>query len=140
VWRTPTAQIPSSAAFVLGDNIENLTLVEGSLAVNGNGGGASNIIIGNSADNELLGLAGKDQLIGNAGNDKLDGGDGDTMVGGLGDISPSTTSATKYRKRWRRSGSSKVTHPRRNLASAIARRRRSGTANGSNASAYHRRQ
>ena len=80
-----TDSVISDVSFVLGDNIENLTLVEGSAAVNGTGGGASNIIIGNSVDNLLLGLAGKDQLIGNAGNDTLDGGDGsDTLVGGLG--------------------------------------------------------
>ncbi len=75
-------------------NVENLTLT-GHSAVDGEGNGLDNVILGNDADNRLDGLAGNDTLRGDAGNDTLTGGAGndildggadiDTMAGGTGD-------------------------------------------------------
>lgn len=68
--------VQSSIAFVLGDNIENLTLT-GSSGIAGTGNALDNILTGNNGANTLNG---------GAGNDTLDGGSGnDTMRGGLGD-------------------------------------------------------
>ncbi|GAB5606513.1 hypothetical protein TK5_25940 [Sideroxyarcus sp. TK5] len=62
--------------YVLGANVENLTLTQG-VALNATGNELDNILTGNSNDNTLTGLAG---------NDKLDGGAGaDTLLGGTGD-------------------------------------------------------
>ncbi|WP_156481709.1 choice-of-anchor I family protein [Anabaena sp. 4-3] len=67
--------------WVLGDNIENLTLVRN--ATDGGGNELNNRIIGNNASNTLVGLDGDDYLAGGTGNDTLIGGDGnDTLVGG----------------------------------------------------------
>ena len=63
-----TDTVESSVTFILGSNIENLTLT-GLLAINGTGNGANNTITGNGADNVLNGGAGTDTLIGGAGND-----------------------------------------------------------------------
>ncbi len=68
--------VNSSVSFVLGDYIENLTLL-GTTAINGTG---------NNLDNEMIGNTGANNLVGNAGNDVLDGKAGaDTLSGGLGD-------------------------------------------------------
>ncbi len=61
--------------YVLGDNIENLTLV-GS-AVTGSGNAGNNILHGHETHDTLYGLDGDDTLDGGLGND--------TMIGGLGD-------------------------------------------------------
>ncbi len=75
----------AAAIFVLGDNVENLTLTEAG-NINGAGNALNNILTGNSGDNVLSGGDGTDTLIGGAGNDTLDGGAGtDKMAGGLGD-------------------------------------------------------
>jgi len=58
--------VQSSASFVLGANVENLTLT-GVLAINGTGNTLANTIVGNAADNVITG-----------------GGGADTMTGGLG--------------------------------------------------------
>ncbi|MEW6351947.1 MAG: calcium-binding protein [Thermodesulfobacteriota bacterium] len=59
--------VESSISYALGDNVENLTLT-GDAAINGNGNGLDNVLIGNAAANVL------------------DGGSGsDTMTGGLSD-------------------------------------------------------
>ena len=73
-------------------NVENLTLAENVLAINGTGNASSNVLTGNSNGNTLSGLGGDDTLRGNggddtlngaAGNDVLEGGDGvDTLSGG----------------------------------------------------------
>ncbi|MEL6512191.1 MAG: calcium-binding protein [Pseudomonadota bacterium] len=64
------------ASYKIPEYVERLTL-EGSLAINGYGTSATDILVGNSAPNILEGYAG---------DDKLDGGEGnDTMRGGLGD-------------------------------------------------------
>ena len=75
----------AAAIFVLGNNVENLTLTEAG-NINGAGNALNNILTGNSGDNVLSGGDGTDTLIGGAGNDTLDGGAGtDKMAGGLGD-------------------------------------------------------
>jgi Ca2+-binding RTX toxin-like protein len=76
-------RVESSASYVLGANVENLTLT-GS-ALNGTGNTSANLIIGNSAANTLKGEGGADVLEGGLGDDKLDGGAGaDTLRGGAG--------------------------------------------------------
>ncbi|MEI6643950.1 MAG: calcium-binding protein [Novosphingobium sp.] len=71
-----TDLVTSSVTWVLGANIENLTL-SGSAALGGSGNDNANVLTGNSANNVLSGLGGNDTLNGGAGND--------TMAGGLGD-------------------------------------------------------
>src|SRR5207253_1392324 len=70
-----TDTVLSSVDWILGSNLENLTLT-GS-AINGSGNELDNVIIGNSQSNNLEG---------HDGNDTLDGGAGaDWMAGDLGD-------------------------------------------------------
>ncbi|MEH2045881.1 beta strand repeat-containing protein [Nostoc sp.] len=79
-----TDLVKSSVNWVLGNNLENLTLT-GSGAINGTGNSLKNILIGNTGANILNGEDGNDSLIGGAGNDTLFGGAGDdTLDGGLG--------------------------------------------------------
>ena len=67
--------------------VENLTLVQGSAAVNGTGNDLDNTIIGNSAANILEGGLGNDTLDGGGNADTLRGGDGDDIyVVTAGDI------------------------------------------------------
>jgi Ca2+-binding RTX toxin-like protein len=69
--------------YVLGDDLENLTLLAVAGVVKGTGNASGNKIVGNLYKNELLGLDGNDSLVGAAGGDTLDGGAGsDTMNGG----------------------------------------------------------
>ena len=73
-----TDTVSTPLAWVLGANLENLTLT-GTATVNATGNELNNTLIGNSANNLLTG---------GAGNDALTGGTGaDTMVGGLGNDS-----------------------------------------------------
>ncbi|CBL45948.1 Hemolysin-type calcium-binding protein [gamma proteobacterium HdN1] len=60
--------VNSSITWVLGTNLENLTLF-GNGAINGTGNTLNNIITGNDADNVLTGGRGSDVLIGRKGND-----------------------------------------------------------------------
>lgn len=79
--------------FVLGANLEVLTLLAGGLT--GSGNDLDNVLIGNDAGNTLRGgpgndfldgTSGDDQLYGEAGNDYLTGGDGqDQLDGGVDD-------------------------------------------------------
>ncbi|MEH1821952.1 MAG: cadherin-like domain-containing protein [Nostoc sp.] len=79
-----TDLVKSSVSWVLGNNLENLTLT-GSGAINGTGNSLNNILIGNTGANSLSGEAGNDNLFGDSGNDTLLGGAGnDTLDGGLG--------------------------------------------------------
>jgi Ca2+-binding RTX toxin-like protein len=65
--------VQSAVSYVLGANLENLTLT-GSAAITGTGNATANVIIGNSGANVLSGGAGDDILAGGAGNDTLTGG------------------------------------------------------------------
>ena len=77
-------RVESSSNYILGPNVENLTLT-GTAAINGIGNNLNNVIIGNGAANVLNGGAGNDRLSGGAGNDTLNGGAGnDTLDGGTG--------------------------------------------------------
>jgi trimeric autotransporter adhesin len=58
----------SSVSYVLGANVENLTLT-GSESINGTGNTLANIIVGNSGNNILDGGAGNDTMQGGLGND-----------------------------------------------------------------------
>ncbi|WP_173065289.1 calcium-binding protein [Sulfurimicrobium lacus] len=72
--------VKASVSFVLGDNVENLTLT-GTTAINGTGNALDNVLTGNGAINTLTGGAGNDRLDGKAGADKMLGGTGnDTYV------------------------------------------------------------
>ncbi|WP_293934135.1 calcium-binding protein [Iodobacter sp.] len=68
--------VQSSLNWVLGNNLENLTLT-GTAAINGTGNELANVLIGNAAANTLIGAAGNDTLDGGTGADKLLGGLGD---------------------------------------------------------------
>ena len=72
-------QVRSWVSWVLGANLENLTLL-GAGATRGIGNRLANVITGNSGNNLLLGGEGADTLEGGLGNDTLDGGVGwDTL-------------------------------------------------------------
>ena len=75
----------TNSNYVLGANVEQLYLVEGSGPVAGVGNGEQNLIVGNVENNILDGGANNDQLEGGGGNDILEGGAGvDGMIGGAG--------------------------------------------------------
>lgn len=79
-----TDTVNASVSWVLGANIENLTLT-GSAALNGTGNELANLLIGNGGANRLDGGAGNDTLLGGNSNDTLDGGTGDdSLSGGTG--------------------------------------------------------
>ena len=79
-----TDLIKSSLSWVLGNNLENLTLT-GTGTRNGTGNSLDNILTGNNAANTLTGGDGNDSLFGNLGNDTLLGGAGDDLLtGGIG--------------------------------------------------------
>ncbi|MBW4660026.1 MAG: hypothetical protein KME15_15230 [Drouetiella hepatica Uher 2000/2452] len=85
-------QVYASASWVMGAEIEDLTLTGG--AILGTGNDLNNKIAGNDLNNILAGNDGNDILIGNGGNDALTGGNGgdrifgdsgnDTLNGGSG--------------------------------------------------------
>ncbi len=66
--------VRSSLRWVLGDNLENLSLT-GSNNINGFGNGLDNLLFGNSGNNYLQGFAGADTLVGGLGNDYYELGD-----------------------------------------------------------------
>ena len=70
--------VKSAVSFVLGANLENLTLLFDTLT-NGTGNSLDNIIIGNNWRNSLNGSAGNDTLTGGYDNDTLTGGAGSDL-------------------------------------------------------------
>ena len=72
--------------YELGDNEENLMLIDNMVITLLTGNSLDNIIVGNSGFDWIHGGAGNDTLIGNAGRDLLRGESGnDIMLGGAGD-------------------------------------------------------
>jgi serralysin len=72
--------------YTLGANVENLTLADGSSAINGTGNTLNNSIQGNAANNILSGLEGNDFILDDkGGTDTLNGGAGnDVLLGYAG--------------------------------------------------------
>jgi Ca2+-binding RTX toxin-like protein len=70
--------VQSSVSYVLGPNVERLTLT-GTAPINGTGNGLANLLTGNAAANRLSGGAGNDTLIGGAGADVMTGGAGNDL-------------------------------------------------------------
>ncbi len=82
-----TDTVKSSISYILGSNVENLTLT-GSAALQGTGNTGTNTLTGNSGANVLYGLAGTDTLDGGTGADQLFGGTGNDIyvVDNVGDV------------------------------------------------------
>jgi Ca2+-binding RTX toxin-like protein len=82
-----TDTVQSAVTWILGANVENLTLT-GTTAINGTGNGLDNVLTGNGAANTLNGGAGNDMLDGGSGNDTMAGGAGNDsyVVNATGDI------------------------------------------------------
>ena len=79
-----TDVVQSAGSYVLGSNVENLTLT-GSAAINGTGNALANAITGNAAANRISAGAGSDSILAGAGNDTLNAGVGlDTVKGEAG--------------------------------------------------------
>jgi Ca2+-binding RTX toxin-like protein len=71
----------STGSYVLGTNVENLSLL-GASAINGTGNALANAITGNAAANRISAGAGNDAILGGAGNDTLNAGVGNDTVKG----------------------------------------------------------
>jgi Ca2+-binding RTX toxin-like protein len=80
-------RINASISYVLGDNVENLTLT-GTMALDGTGNAQNTVISGNAANNVLNGGEGDDNLNGGLGDDILVGGVGNDRytVDSAGDV------------------------------------------------------
>ena len=78
-----TDTVEATISYTLGDHVENLTLLTGSLT--GRGNDYTNRMTGSDGHDTLEGMEGNDSLYGGTGDDWLDGGTGnDLMVGGAG--------------------------------------------------------
>ena len=74
-------RVVSAVSYVLGANVENLTL-SGTSTINGTGNALDNELVGNPAANRLTGNEGNDRLFGGDGDDILQGGAGDDLLDG----------------------------------------------------------
>ena len=73
------------ASYVLGANVENLTLQDAGGTISGVGNGDGNTLVGNAVANYLDGGDGDDMIVGLGGDDTLVGGaGGDAIAGGAG--------------------------------------------------------
>jgi len=87
--------VAAAIDWILGDDFEQLHLLDGAITGTGNGLGntlfgnrSANVLLGAGGDDRLSGYSGGDALFGDAGNDTLSGGDdADTLHGGSGDDS-----------------------------------------------------
>jgi len=78
-------RIQTTIDLTLDANVEQLSLIEGTDAINGFGNELDNRLFGNSFGNGLFGFEGVDVLFGRAGNDVLSGGGGnDVLLGEAG--------------------------------------------------------
>lgn len=79
--------VKTEGDFILGDNLENLTLT-GKGNAEGTGNDLGNVLTGNEGTNTLTGLAGNDTLDGGKGADTLVGGEGNDsyIVDNAGDV------------------------------------------------------
>ncbi len=87
--------VRASITYILRDNLETLVLT-GAAAINGNGNGSGNVIVGNANNNILNGGAGADTMEGGLGNDTYIVDDaGDVVVeaagGGGGEVQASVS-------------------------------------------------
>lgn len=75
-------KVKSTIDYVLGDDLEDLWLIEGSAALRGTGNDLHNVIHGNELDNILSGLGGVDSILAGAGRDLVSGGEGNDRLNG----------------------------------------------------------
>ena len=88
--------VQSAASYLLGQNLENLTLI-GTAAIDGTGNELANVLIGNVANNRLDGGSGADTLVGGQGDDTyVVDNVGDVVVEQLNEGTDSVQSSVSY--------------------------------------------